>query len=416
MSLKNRLLNKNVKVKEEMTATTAVSTSYNLDILNYFENNPDISAVLIYGPHSIYVEKDGSLEESDLSLKDLDTLLSSIEKIANQYDRIINSQNPSYNITLSNGIRINAIVPPMIKEGAYLSLRRQPKCVRNFDGIIEDKVVSNEILLFLKECLNNNLNIFVTGEAQVNKTNVLNFLANKISQKENIITVESVPQLKLKRDCVLKLIKNKGNFQKTIKKAINLGHNRIVVSDANVSELVSLFEYINSGYNGFLTSFSSKSYEEMIFSLQNLIMLSFPNLIEQNANALISSSIDVIVYVSKTSDGCCRITHISEIIKNKTGIKLQDIFVWKESKSKTNKFNGTHFSTGLKSKYFADNKFSSIGLLEEYFNKEYKHNYIGKSSGKMAEKQSQSKKEDSSLQTRMNKYKSLKEKIKSQST
>lgn len=414
MSLKNRLLNKTIKVKEEIVAS--VVPSYNLDILNYFENNLDISSILIYGPHNIYVEKDGAMVESDLSFKDMESFISAIEKIANQYDRIISSQNPSYNITLSNGIKINAIIPPMIKEGAYLSLRRQPKCLRNFEGIIEDKIISNEILLFLKECLNMNLNIFVTGEAQVNKTNILNFLANKISQNENIITIESVPQLKLKRDCVLKLIKHKGNFQKTIKKAINLNHDRIVVSDANISELVSLFEYINSGYNGFLTSFSSKSYEEMVSSLQNLIMLAYPNLTEQNANALINSSMDILVFVSKTKDGCCRITHISEIIKNKNGIKLQDIFVWKESKTKTNKFNGTHFSTGLKSKYFVDNSFSSIGFLEEYFAKEYKHNYIGKNKEKTVESSNKSKKSDSVIKTKINKYKSLKEKIKKSSS
>lgn len=412
MSLKNRLLNKNVKIKEDIVSN--VIPSYNLDILNYFENNPDISSILVYGPHSIYIEKDGVLAESDLSLKDSETLLSTIEKIANQYDRIISSQNPSYNITLSNGIKINAIIPPMIKEGAYLSLRRQPKCSRNFEGIIEDRVISNEIILFLNECLNKNLNVFVTGEAQVNKINILNFLANKISQEESIITVESVPQLKLKRDCVLKLMKHKGNFQKTIKKAINLGHNRIVVSDANISELVSLFEYINSGYSGFLTSFSSKSYEEMIPSLQNLIMLSYPNLIEQNANALISSSIDIVVFIAKTNDGCPRITHVSEIVKNRSTIKLQDIFVWKENKAKTNKFNGTHFSSGLKSSYFTENNFSSVGLLEEYFSKEYKHNYIGKNKEEVIEKQNKSKKDNSSMQTRMNKYKSLKEKIKNQ--
>lgn len=410
MSLKNRLLNKTQKIKEE--AVLPQAPSYSLDILNYFENNPDLSSILIYGPHSVYVEKDGLLEESDLSLKDSETFLSTIEKIANQYDRIINSQNPSYSITLANGIKINAIVPPLVKEGAYLSLKRQPKCSKNFEGIIEDKIISNEILLFLKECLNMKLNIFVTGEASVNKATILNFLANKISKTESIITIESAPQLKLKRDCALSLLKHKGNFQKTIKKAINLGHNRIVVSDANVSELVSLFEYINTGYSGFLTSFPSKSYEEMIPSLQNLIMLSYPNLTEQNANSLISSSIDVVLFVSKTKDGMNRITHVSEIVKNKGTIKLQDIFVWKESRSKTNKFDGSHFSTGIKPKHLFDNGFYSVSILEEYFNKEYKHNYIGKSKLGVAEKKNSLKKNNSEIKSKINKYKSLKEKLK----
>ncbi len=414
MSLKSRLLNKNIKLKKEKVGNGVVSSA-NIDILSYFDNNPDLSSLLLYGHDKIFAEKNGVLNEIDLALQDNEAFISVIENIANQYDRIINFQNPSYTIVLSSGVKISAMLPPLVKAGGFLSIKRQPKCSKNFDGIIEDKITSNEVLLFLKECLNIKLNIFVTAQAQVNKANILNFLANKTSSDENIITIESLPQLKIKRENSLGLIKQKGNFSKILRKAINLGHERIVISEASISEMVSVFEYVNVGYNGFLTSFSSKSYEEMLFSMQNLIMLSFPNLNEQNANALIYSSVDIVVFVSKTKDGKERITSVSELVKTKTGLKLQDIFVWKESKSKTDKFNGYHQSTGVVSRFFPDNSFLSLGFLEEYFNKEYKHNYIGKNVDDNAQNKLKAKKKSNLEQSKLNKYKALKEKIKSHS-
>ncbi len=409
MSLKSRLMNKNNKLKKE-AVSVVLPTGSNIDILSYFENNPDLSALLIYAPEKIFVDKDGILSESEITLKDEESFLSIIEGIANQYDRIINAQNPSYTIMLANGIKITAMLPPLVKDGAFLSLRRQPKCSKKLEGVVENKIVSNEILLFLKECLNSKLNIFVTGKTQINKSNILNYLANQTQPDETIITIETMPQLKIKRDNSLGLIKNKANFAKILRKAVNLEHGRIVISDASITEMVSLFEYINMGYGGFLTSFSSKSYGEMLSSLQNLIMLSFPNLNEQNTNALISSSVDIVVHVAKTKDGVERITSVSELVKTKTGLKLQDLFEWKESKSKTDKFNGNHVSTGIISRYFKDNSFLSLGFLEEYFIKEYKHNYIGKKRNNLLEQPVKNKNGKSA--SALSKYKSLKEKIK----
>ncbi len=413
MSLKSRLLNKNSKLKKE-EQTLAIPSSTTFDVLNYFENNPHISSVLMYGADKIFVEKDGILKEADIFLKDDQSLVSIIEGIANQYDRIINSQNPSYTIILANGIKITAMMAPLLKEGAFLSLKRQSKCSKNFDGIIDNKIISNEISLFIKGCLAAKLNVFVNSHAQVNKANILNYITNQIPSGESIVTMESFPQLKIKRDSALGMIKHKGSFSKTLRKAINLGHDRIVVSEATINELVAIFEYINFGHSGFLASFSSKSYEEMLTSLQNLIMLSFPNLSEENAASLIYSSIDIIVFVDKTKDGTERITKIAELVKTKSGIKIQDLFVWKESKSKTDKFNGSHYSTGDVSRFFTDSALSGLGFLEEYFNKEYKHNYIESKVSKNSLSLSKTKKNSSS--EKLSKYKSLKDKIKKQST
>lgn len=421
MSLKSRLLNKvqksspiqpQIKEQDQEQPIPIETQPTRVDLLAFFDNNPDLSALVVYGPNSIFVEKNGIVYESELSLKNNESLMATIQDIANQYDKIINFQNPSFNITLANGVKINAIILPMAKEGAYLSLRRVFKCSGSQNNVFEDKVASNEVTLFLKACLDMNLNIFVTGSPLADKTRVLNYLANKISDKESIITIESLPQLKLKSDQVLSLIKQKGNFLKVLKKAINLKHDRMIISDVNVCDMVPLFSYINTGYSGFIASFPTKSYEDLFTSMQNLIMLDYPNLPAQNIESLIKSVFDVVVYVDKTLDGTVRITHVGELVKSRNEMKLQDIFVWKESKSKTNKFNGTHCSTGIKSKHLANTSLQFPGLLDEYFTKDYKHNYVGLGTIKAVDKLKKTAKALNG-QNKLNKYSALKQKIKS---
>ncbi len=409
-SSKNLLKAKDVDFSVDMPCSSE-SLHSSVDLLGYFENNPDISQLIVYGPDSIFVEKNGALVQSELSLGSVDCVIKVIENIANQYDKIINTANPSINIVLSNGVKINAIIPPMIREGAYLSLKRISRC-SSFSSIIEEKIASNEMILFFKECLNMNQNILLVSSAKVDKINILNFLANKISDKENIITLETIPRLKIKSDMLLSLIKQKSNFQKIIKKAINLPHDKIIISESTVNELVSVCSLINAGNNGFITSFSSKSYNEMLTSIKNLIMLEYPNLTEQNTNSLLLSSIDLIIFVDKTKDGTVRITNVSELVKTKNGLSLQDIFVWKDQLNpKAKKLNGLHSSTGVRYKNFTDHNFSTLGFIEDYFAKEYKHNYIGKIHEKetvAAVKTARTK----AIKTKINKYKELKQKIK----
>lgn len=411
MSLKSRLLNKSTKAQNVQDDAGYDSLSCNIDILNYFENNPEVSSISIYDPNKIYVEKNGVLAKSEMFLPEENSVKKIIESIANKYDIIINPQNPCFNINLAKGVKINAIVPPMSDKKAFLSIRRIAKPEQNINKLIDENVLSNEIVLFLKECLKNRLNIFVTGSAYVSKVNVLNTIANLISLKDSVITIESSPQVKVRNDCLLSLIKYRGFFNKVLKKAIKLNHNRIVISDVDTSELLDVFDYINAGYSGFLASFSAKSYEDTVASVQNAITLAHPNFAPQNAASLITSSIDILVYISKMEDGTEKITHIGEFAKDNEGIKLKDIFVWKSLKTRN---KGYHYSTGYVSKHFNTEGLYPSGLLEKYFSKDYKHNYIvDKSKVNLKEKISMAQEySDSAIKKRIKSYKTLEGELK----
>lgn len=423
MSLKSRLLEKSKKnitkpkMQEEnieVVKNSSFVSSSRFNIVDYFESHSEIDCLSIYSFDKVFVQKTGVVEESDLIFKDNDEVRKIIDILANEYDVIINSQSPSFNISLGNRIKINAIIPPMIKEGAFLSLRRVAKSGGFGSAHDGHKFVSNEISLFLKECLKKNLNIFVAGNNNVDKISALNYIANLISDDESIVTIEAMPQLKLKQDCTINLVKYKNAFAKIIKKAVNLRQDKIIIADARIEELQALYEAIVSGTTGVITSLSVKSYNDLIPSLQNLILLNSPNFNLDNANSLISTAIDIIVYVDKTRDGSNKITNVSEFSNSKTELLLQNLFVWEESKLKSQKDEGCHMSLDIKSKFFNKENFYSMGFIEEYFAKDHKHSYMTKTTANNKTKTT-SAPEKAKIEKQLAKYKSLKEKIKSHS-
>ena len=423
MSLKSRLLEKSKKnlkkekLKEDVAEVIEVSafTSANkFNIVEYFENHPDIDSLSIYSFDKVFVQKAGVTEESDLIFKDNDEVRKIIDILSNEYDVIINSQSPSFSVSLGNRIKISAIVPPMIKEGAFISLKRIGKSsgLNSLNG--DNRFASNEISLFLKECLKKNLNIFIAGNNNVDKFSALNYIASLIPQEESIVTIEAVPQLKLKQNCTINLVKYKNAFAKIIKKAMNLKQDKIIIADARIEELQAIYEAIISGTTGIVTSISVKSYDDLIPSLQNLILLNTPNFNVENANSLISTAIDIVVYIDKTKDGNVKITSISEFSNSKAGLTLQELFVWEEPKLKSQSSEGSHASLDIKSKFFNKENFYSMGFMEEYFAKAHKHSYMTKSASNTKPKVAPSA-EKAKIEKQIAKYKSLKEKLKSHS-
>jgi len=423
MSLKSRLLEKSKKnlkkekPKEEVAEvikTSTLASSGKFNIVDYFENRSEIDSLSIYSFDRVFVEKSGVVEESDLFFKDNDEVRKIIDVLANEYDVIINSQSPSFSVSLGNRIKINAIIPPMIKDGAFLSLKRVMKSSDSNPLNGDNKFVSNEISLFLKECLKRNLNVFVAGNSSVDKFSALNYIASLIPQEESIVTIEAAPQLKLKQNCTINLVKYKNAFAKIIKKAMNLKQDKIIIADAKIEELQALYEAIVSGTTGIITSLSVKSYNDLIPSLQNLILLNNQNFNVENANSLISTAIDVIVYVDKTKDGNVKITNVAEFSSSKPELTLQDLFVWEESKLKTQKGEGIHLSLDVKSKFFSKENFYSMGFMEEYYAKAHKHSYMTKPSSTAKVKTAPAE-EKAKIEKQIAKYKSLKEKLKSHS-
>ncbi|MDD3237198.1 MAG: ATPase, T2SS/T4P/T4SS family [Candidatus Gastranaerophilales bacterium] len=381
MSLKSRLLNKkNNQPKEEdsfiiQKPIESVEPA-KIDLLNYFEMHNDIDSITIYGVDKIYCEKNNLPVETDLFFPTDESILKEINAIANKFDKIINAQNPTFSLILSNGVKVDAIIPPLIENGAFLSIKKNNSINKKKTDFIKEKAISNEMILFLKECLKNKLNIFITGDANVDKTSVLNFILNLSNKENSLITLEAIPELKPKTEKIVNLIKHHGNIQKTIKKALKLNFDRFAISNCEINELITVFEYINQGYNGFVTSFSTKSCNSFLSSVQSLILLNHPNMSKENTDTLISSSIDIVVQVAKTADEQERIIAISEIDETKSTIKSEDIFIWKESSGKTTRTKAHHISTGAKSKFFSSDICSSLSFSDNYFEKTYKHNYI----------------------------------------
>ncbi len=216
------------------------------------------------------------------------------------------------------------------------------------------------MVAYFRDCIAQQANIFIVGDASVDKTSLMNFMVNLSDNNKRNIICGKTEKIIVEKPCSIKL------SQGCIKDIENLNYDNIFYSDAQISDLTQIFQLIISGHNGFVVSMSLKEDVDILTAIRNMLLLSNINLFEENADFMTSTSIDVVICVNKIQGDFC-ITKVSEMVKNsQDDYSVKDIFVRNS--------NGYHVSTGNSSRFF--NQENSQRFLSEFLEEGHKHSYI----------------------------------------
>lgn len=346
------------------------------DIVSYFLglgpidkllDDPDISEIMINGPKEVYVEKKGSIELTDITFKDEGQLVYFIDRILSQQGRRVSELDPYVDATLSDGSRINIVRSPVSSMGPVLTIRKFSQRILSADDLIGLGTLNKTAADFLKACIISRLNILVSGGAGSGKTTLLNVLGSFIPREERVITVEDTRELRFSGKHVIYLLTRPANLEgkaeisirSLLRNSLHMRPDRIIVGEVRSSEVLDMIQAMNTGHEGSMTTLHANSSLEALDRLEILVLMGSHNMSGEVAKRQIINAIDLIVQMTRFSDGSRKIIEISEVVKSKEYL-LEDIFSFnKENAQKGLKFTGKipSFSNRLKEKasYSCDN-------------------------------------------------------------
>src|SRR5215475_749339 len=167
--------------------------------------DPSISDILVNSPNKIFVERGGKLERANVAFNDNDHVIRVIERIVSSIGRRIDESSPMVDARLSDGSRVNAVIPPVALDGPVLSIRRFGKEPLRMNALIEKGTLTPEIAEMFKMCVRARLNILISGGTGAGKTTLLNALSAFIPEDERIVTIEDSAELLLQQPHVVRL-------------------------------------------------------------------------------------------------------------------------------------------------------------------------------------------------------------------
>lgn len=134
-----------------------------MDVLQDLLEDEDITEIMVNGPSSIFVEKDGRLQKTDRKFESVERLDHIAQQIASGGNRIVNESNPILDVRLEDGSRVNIVVPPIALNGPVITIRKFPKEVMTMEKLLEMEAVSEEAAAFLEKLVKARYNIFISG-------------------------------------------------------------------------------------------------------------------------------------------------------------------------------------------------------------------------------------------------------------
>ena len=114
------LLNRN---ERDRLIEEVLDETFGLGPLEFLLKDPTISDILINGPHNIYVERRGKMEKTNVQFRDDAHLIQIIDRIVSKVGRRVDEVCPMVDARLTDGSRVNAIIPPLALDGASVSIQ-----------------------------------------------------------------------------------------------------------------------------------------------------------------------------------------------------------------------------------------------------------------------------------------------------
>ena len=336
-----------------------------------------ITDILVNGCNLVFVERHGRLEESRVRFKDERHLQRIIQKIVGAVGRRIDESSPYVDARLADGSRINAIIPPLAVDGALLSIRKFARIPINMAKLIEFGSIPAPVAEVLRAIVQARRNVLISGGTGSGKTTLLNAMSAYIDGTERIVTIEDSAELQLQQRHVARLETRPANIEgrgevtqrDLVKNALRMRPDRIIVGEVRAGEAFDMLQAMNTGHDGSMTTVHANSARDALARIEQMIGMSGVDIPLRSARAQIASAINVVIQVSRLSDGRRKLMSLSELTGMEGDvITMQEIFRFKMAgRDEKGRVLGHFEATGIRPKFMSELADRGITLPADLF-------------------------------------------------
>ena len=332
--------------------------SLGLGVLEELLGDKSVSEIMVNGCNQIFCEQGGKLQLSPFKVTSNKHLRNIIERIVTPLGRRIDEKTPYVDARLQDGSRVNAVIEPLALDGPSITIRKFPaeRIVMN-DLVNRFNSLTEEMGGFVKICVEQGLNIVISGGTGSGKTTFLNVLSSFIPSGERIITIEDAAELQLKQEHVVRLETRPANIEgegevsirDLIKNSLRMRPDRIVVGECRDGAALDMLSAMNTGHDGSLTTVHANNPREAVARLETLCLMAGMDLPAKAIREQIAGAVNMIIQIGRLSDGSRKVKSITEVVGMQGDVvTLQEVFRFKEEGfTKDRKITGQFQASGI---------------------------------------------------------------------
>ena len=347
--------------EQEKIQSDLIDEVFGLGPLEPLLRDPKISDILVNGKDKVFIERGGRLQKTDTVFRDDRHLMQIIDRIVSRVGRRVDEASPMVDARLPDGSRVNAIIPPLALDGPSMSIRRFGTGPLVANQLVQLKTLSAEMMEVLAAAARARLSILISGGTGAGKTTMLNILSRNIPQSERVITIEDAAELQLAQENLVRLETRPPNIEgqgairqrQLLINSLRMRPDRIILGEVRGEEAFDMLQAMNTGHEGSMATIHANTPRDALSRLESMLAMANLSLSERSMRQQIASALDIVVQVSRLSDGSRKVVSISEVTGMEENIiSMQDIFTFhKKGIGPEGKVIGTFTPTGIRPRF-----------------------------------------------------------------
>lgn len=321
-------------------------------------NDPTISEIMVNGSQAVYIERMGELMETDIRFADDRQVLHIIDRMIHPLGRRVDPDHPMVDARLPDGSRVNVVIPPVAVDGPTISIRKFLQNRMTMTDLIQTGTLTEHMAEFLQACVVARLNIIISGPTSSGKTTFLNILSGYIPGHQRIVTIEDAVELQLQQKHVIRLetkyasVDGSGEvtIRDLVRNSLRMRPDRIIIGEVRTGESLDMIQAMNTGHHGSITTVHANSPRDAIARLETMAMMAGLDMPLLAIRRQIASAVNLVIHISRLSDGTRKITHITEVSGMEVDVvTMSDIFKFEQTGiGQDGKILGSLRATGLR--------------------------------------------------------------------
>jgi pilus assembly protein CpaF len=173
-------------------------------------------------------------------------------------DRHLDEATPCVDVHLGDGIRVHAVLPPIVQGGSTVAIRL-PRLTRlSLEDLAGTGYFSRVSIDVVTEAIAQRRNVLVTGASGAGKTTLLAAMLASAPPGQRIVVIEDVAELRIAHPQVTVLEARQPNLEGAggiglallVRQAMRMRPDRLVVGECRGPELIDMLAALNTGHDG----------------------------------------------------------------------------------------------------------------------------------------------------------------------
>jgi pilus assembly protein CpaF len=266
---------------------------------------PGVSDVAVNGDGSVWVDVGAGLARADVDVGDVEAVRRLAVRLAGLAGRRLDETAPFVDGVLPSGVRLHAILPPLVADGPHVTLRVPARTAMTLVDLDARSMFPPGWAAVLRRMVRRRVAFVVSGGTGAGKTTLLGALLGEASAAERVVVVEDVRELRVDQPQVVRLearppnVEGAGEVTLTtlVRQALRMRPDRLVLGEARGAEVRELLAALNTGHEGGCGTLHANSAGDVVARFEALGALA--GMAPEAVHAQLTSAVDVVVHLGR---------------------------------------------------------------------------------------------------------------------